>query len=160
MCQASTFISHLRRRDDLACRTARPAQFPVKRRKRTVERLRHRNVPGVVAGKVVSQSPYAVCERGKGEQFEFEAKQGCVGQRSLDFGYLARSFQATEDIAGLDQDQLWCNQRPLGYCRFRPRPFWARIYEGRDQDARIDDLGQVLSASRAARMAEVGTLVL
>ena len=94
------------RLDDLALRAAGTAELSVERSERAAERLRQRDVPGVVAGQAVAQRPYALGEGGEREQRHVESQQILVRAGSFQVRNLAGPFESTQDVGRLGQDRF------------------------------------------------------
>ena len=156
---ASSFRLRPGRDEDPALGAAGAADLSVQRHKWTIERFGQCDVPGVVAGQVAPQRPYALGKRRERKQLRVKAKQisvSAVGLESRDF---AGSFQPAQNVARLGQRQLRAGRRILGERGFRPSPFSPRVDQNRDKHGRIDDDRHVRSASRARKMLDGRTRV-
>ena len=79
---------------------ASAAEHLVERRQRAIQRLYQRNVPCVVAGQVVAQSPCPLSERRAGKQLHVQPQQISMGAAGLDTRYLLTPLKPAQDIAG------------------------------------------------------------
>ena len=136
-----------------------PGKLQIQRDERTVQSLGQSGIPGVVAGEVAPQLPYALGKRRKGKQRQVEPKQLAIRGSGLEPRDLTGSFESAQDVAGLDQHQLGTGEETGRHDGLRPCAGPARIDQRRDQHGRIDDRRHVRSASRARRMLEGRILV-
>ena len=147
------------RREKITVRPRRAAESSIQRCKGAIERLGHRDIPGIVAAQIAAQLPNTAGKRRKGKQVQIQPQQVPVRAGCLQSGNFPGLLQTAQYVGHFNQHQFGTRQRTFGDRRLRPFALWPRIHQRRYEYGRIDDQRHFRSVSRARRMLAGGTRV-